>query len=47
VEIYEEYGYLDDDYITDIAEEVEGIVMNNYKFLTSIIYEELPKTVAM
>ena len=37
--IYEEFGYFDDDYITDIAEEVEGIVTNNDKFLTNIIYE--------
>jgi hypothetical protein len=37
--IYEEFGYFDDDYITDTAEEVEGIVTNNDKFLKNIIYE--------
>jgi len=37
--IYEEYGYFDDDYISDIAEEMEGIATNNDKFLTNIIYE--------
>jgi hypothetical protein len=34
--IYDEVGCFDGDYI---AEEVEGIVMNNDKFRTNIIYE--------
>ena len=44
--IYEEFSYFYDDYITDIAEEVEGIVTNNDKFLINTIYEALQKTVA-
>ena len=40
--IYDEVGCFDDDYeyITDIAEEVEGIVKNKDKFLPNKIFEE-------
>ena len=37
--IYDENGCFDDDYITDIAKEGQGILMNNDKFHPNIIYE--------
>jgi len=38
--IYNAFGCFDSDCITDIVEEVEGIVMNNDKFLRNTICEE-------
>ena len=38
--IYDEIGCFTDDCITDIAENMGGIVMNNNKFLPNIIFEE-------
>jgi len=38
--IYDDFGCFTDDCITDIAEKMRGIVKNNNKFLTNIIYEE-------
>jgi len=38
--IYDDVGCFTDDCVTDIVEEVEGIVLNNDRFLTNIICED-------
>ena len=38
--VYDEVGSFTDDCITDIAEKMGGIVMNNDKLVPNIIYEE-------